>query len=441
LKAQPSDRHGRTHTAVLNNDVDRQFVQTVAADVEAAAVKFDVEVRDYPLDAFPNQHKYFDHDRTADIDSFLAWESLKAREHDAYAVTAIMRMRQGKHKNDPLDNSHVFISSNEQLVRKARDYCIRSQLIRETQCGPVVDIRDLATIAWLRTGFENSDKLPISHMLAQCERVLRVRKDVVESARDQVAKFTPEKKEQFELLLQNNSAVDFLIDSSRGSSSTFNVDQDQHLLDGMLDAAIKVVKDDTERKLSEKDEAINDLRKKSRAEKAESKKDLENRTAAFDTEKEELLARLKETKENENAANVELAKVRSTYQSVMLKGVTYANSWVASIQLLGGLALLFLGVSSALSILGETPPAWAENGAKALGLYGIVTAVQALRGRSVLGLSHLSSWFSQWSFLKFSTRRGVPLEVAANRLTMKKGRVYLKNTEDTEVSNLPTRPI
>ena len=75
LKAQPSDRHGRTHTAVLKNEVDREYVQVIASDVEAAAVKFGTLVRDYQLDMFPNQHKYFDNARTTDIDSFLGWEN------------------------------------------------------------------------------------------------------------------------------------------------------------------------------------------------------------------------------------------------------------------------------------------------------------------------------------------------------------------------------
>jgi len=170
LKASPSDRHGRTHTAILKGEIDRAYVQTVASDVEAAAEKFGVSVRNYSLEAFPNDHKYFDDERNKDVYSFLSWDNPLARDHDAFAVTAIMRMRHGKHKNDPLQNSHVFISSNEKLVRKARDYCLQSKLVRETQCGPVVDTRDLATIAWLRTGFENSEKIPISHMLAQCER-------------------------------------------------------------------------------------------------------------------------------------------------------------------------------------------------------------------------------------------------------------------------------
>lgn len=429
LKSQPSERHGRTHTAVLKGEVEREYVQAVAADVEAAVEKFGVEVRDYNLDAYPSQHKYFEHERNLDIDAFLAWDNPRAREHDAYAVTAIMRMRQGKHRNDPLDNSHVFISSNEKLVRKARRYCIASHLIKETQCGPVVDTRDLATIAWLRTGFETSERLPISHMLAQCERVLRVRKDVVESARVQVAKFTPEKKEQFELLLQNNRAVGFLMDTSRGSAAAFDVDQDQQLLDNMLDAAIKVVKDDTERKLSEKEEAINELRKKTRAEKAEIKQELEAKNAELDAEKAELLAKLKEAEEKEVAANRQLAKVSDGYQTIMVRGVSRTNCLVTFAQVCVGVALIFLTVSAAFAILEDPAPAWAGFGAKILGLYGLYTAVQAMRGKSALGLSHLSSWLSKAALLGYCTRRGVPENVVHEALVSVDGRVYLSKLQ------------
>ncbi|WP_372575173.1 hypothetical protein [Ruegeria jejuensis] len=277
LKAPATDRHGRTHTAVLKGEVDRTYVQTVASDIEKAADAFGIDVRDYVLDNFPNEHKYFDEERNKDIYSFLTWDNPRAREHDAFAVTAIMRMRHGKHRNDPLQNSHVFISSNQKLVEKARDYCFQSHLVRETQCGPVVDTRDLATIAWLRTGFENSEKLPTSHMLAQCERVLRVRKDVVENARNQVAKFSPDKVEQFELLLQDNRAVNYLMDTARGSSGLFDPDRDQELLDGMLDAAIQVVRDETDAKLSEKEQKIRQLRADHKRSEKEVKSEFEAR--------------------------------------------------------------------------------------------------------------------------------------------------------------------
>lgn len=88
-----------------------------------------------------------------------------------------------------------------------------------------------------------------------------MRKDVIENARAQVAKFSPEKIEQFELLLQDNRAVNYLMDTARGSSARFDPDTDQELLDGMLEAAIKVAKDDAARQVSDKDKAIRTLKK------------------------------------------------------------------------------------------------------------------------------------------------------------------------------------
>ncbi|OYU39569.1 MAG: hypothetical protein CFE33_09345 [Pseudorhodobacter sp. PARRP1] len=435
LKSQPSDRHGRTHTAVLKNEVERQFVQTVASDVEAAAAKYGVAVRDYQLDAFPNQHKFFGSDRTTDFDSFLGWENPRAREHDAYAVTAIMRMRQGKHKGDPLENSHVFISSNAKLVKKARAYCLKSHLVRENQCGPAVDVRDLATIAWLRTGFEKSDKLPISHMLAQCERVLRVRKDVVESARVQVAKFSPDKKEQFELLLQNNRSVSFLMDSSRGSAATFAMDEDQKLLDGMLDAAIKVVRIDTDRKLSEKDAALKQLRQKSSAEKAAIIKDHAEQQAALVAEHSALFLRLKDAEAKETSSARELEKVISGYHEVMMSARASVNFWISFGQIVAGIIFFFLAVSAVYSVFGGQAPRWADYGMKVLGVYGIYTTVQGLRGVGVPGFSQLSNGFGKSAFLSYCTRRGVPHDLAERRFRFEDGRIFLASRH-SEVDDL-----
>lgn len=351
LKASPSDRHGRTHTAVLKGEVDRAYVQTVASDIEAAAEKFGVNVRDYSLDAFPGDHKYFDAERNTDVYSFLSWENPLAREHDAFAVTAIMRMRHGKHKNDPLQNSHVFISSNEKLVRKARDYCLQSQLVRETQCGPVVDTRDLATIAWLRTGFENSEKLPTSHMLAQCERVLRVRKDVIENAQQQVAKFTPERVEQFELLLQDNRAVSYLMDTARGSSAPFDPARDQELLDGMLDAAIKVVRDETDAKLSEKDKKIRQLRAESKKRQQETHAEYESRLDEEAQKTAEAEARLAELVRLREEDAKRLASVSSWHETVMKEGTEYANKWIGRYQVLGAAVLAAAGILATLGVL------------------------------------------------------------------------------------------
>lgn len=425
LKTPASARHGRTHTAVLKGEVDRKYVQTVVSDIEKAAKTFGVDVRDYDLESYPNEHKFFDADRNTDIYSFLTWDNPLARDHDAFAVTAIMRLRHGKHKNDPLDNSHVFISSNEKLVEKSRKYCIDSQLIRETQCGPVVDTRDLATIAWLRTGFENSEKLPIAHMLAQCERVLRVRKDVVETARAQVAKFSPEKVEQFELLLQDNRAVNFLMDTARGSSAKFDPNSDQELLDGMLEAAISVALDDSKRQISEKNKAIRDLKKEHKlaVEKWEADQEqLRQERQKADQDIAERLAVLEAAREKDRAA---LAEVQSYRDGVMQKGVRRSNREIFTTQLLVGIALAALGAAASVGVFIDEPPMIADYALKAFSAVGLILTIQALRGRGVIGLSHISEAIGRARYLRYCREKGVPQEVAIRRVAVEHGRLQL----------------
>lgn len=440
LKASPSDRHGRTHTAVVKGEVDRAYVQTVASDIEAAAEKFGVNVRDYSLDAFPNDQKYFDSERNTDVYSFLSWDNPLAREHDAFAVTAIMRMRHGRHKNDPLQNSHVFISSNEKLVRKAREYCLQSQLVRETQCGPVVDTRDLATIAWLRTGFENSEKLPTSHMLAQCERVLRVRKDVIENARQQVAKFTPEKVEQFELLLQDNRAVSYLMDTARGSSSPFDPERDQELLDRMLDAAIKVVRDETDAKLSEKDKKIRQLRAENNKRQKETESEYEAKLDEEARKTADVEARLAELERLREEDAKRLASVSSWHETVMQAGIEYANKWIGRYQVLGAAVLAAAGILATFGVFwgpSSLPPI-VDWGSKIVAVVGVGFTVLALLGRPVPGLWQLIERRGEKWYANYCVNKGVPAIEAKERLSVGKRRLMLAepDTQILEASGL-----
>lgn len=440
LKASPSDRHGRTHTAVIKGEVDRAYVQTVASDIEAAAEKFGVNVRDYSLDAFPNDQKYFDSERNTDVYSFLSWDNPLAREHDAFAVTAIMRMRHGRHKNDPLQNSHVFISSNEKLVRKAREYCLQSQLVRETQCGPVVDTRDLATIAWLRTGFENSEKLPTSHMLAQCERVLRVRKDVIENARQQVAKFTPEKVEQFELLLQDNRAVSYLMDTARGSSAPFDLERDQELLDGMLDAAIKVVRDETDAKLSEKDKKIRQLRAENKKRQKETETEYEARLDEEARKTADVEARLAELERLREEDARRLASVSSRHETVMQEGIEYANKWIGRYQVLGAAVLAGAGILATFGVFWEPSslPPIVDWGSKLVAVVGVGFTVLALLGRPVPGLWQLIERRGEKWYANYCVNKGVPAIEAKESLSVGKRGLMLAepDTQILEASGL-----
>ncbi|WP_415182952.1 hypothetical protein, partial [Phaeovulum sp.] len=180
--------------------------------------------------------------------------------------------------------------------------------------------------------------------------------------------------------------------------------------------------------LFEKDNTIKNLKQNTRAEMAAIRKQFEAEKAVRDADHTKLLARLQEAEDRESAARQELATVSAGYQGVMLIGQSRVYSWINLVQIAAGALFIFLAASTAFTLLGVEPPAWANYGATVLGLYGIVTAIQALRGRSLWGLSHLSRWLGRAAFLKYCTQRGVPFTVAQDRLTIDNGRVYLKST-------------
>jgi hypothetical protein len=79
---------------------------------------------------------------------------IAAREHDATCATLVMRMREGKHSSDVFKCRFVMATRNPTFVKHARGYCLQSHMINQTQEGPVIHQRELATTAWLRTGLK-----------------------------------------------------------------------------------------------------------------------------------------------------------------------------------------------------------------------------------------------------------------------------------------------
>ena len=56
-------------------------------------------------------------------------------------------------------------------------------------------LQDIATIAWLRTGFGEAEALPRKHMLAACEKVLAVQKSVVTKVTEELGKVSPVRRQ------------------------------------------------------------------------------------------------------------------------------------------------------------------------------------------------------------------------------------------------------
>ena len=208
LLNEPTNRHGYTHNAILKKEVMIEFVQAVANDPEKALKNAGIIVRPLTLEELPNQHRFFSQDRYEDFFASIVWvEDVAPREHDATCFALTMRLRAGQHSSDLFRCRYVFVTRNPRFVRDARAYCLQSRLITEVQESPVIHQRELATITWLRTGLGASEAVPRSHLLATCDRVLSLRTEVRNAVGQKLKALTPEKIEQYELLLLDQKSV------------------------------------------------------------------------------------------------------------------------------------------------------------------------------------------------------------------------------------------
>jgi hypothetical protein len=252
LRLQPHLRHGLTHTAMLRGEVSADFVRTIAADPEGSLEQIGVGVKHITLEDYPNAHTHFSQERFDDFMSRLHWNSENARLHDAECVTLIMRLRAGAHRRDPLACNYVFVTGNDRLDQATRAYCVRERLIDTRHCGPVIHQRNLATAAWLRTGFAGEVILR-GHLVAACERVLRIRREVIEKAQAVVEKARPERMRELEIVLRDSRSVTRLMDQAMGAESVLeNADADR-LLDDIIRATARQLEEQHRAQLRLKD--------------------------------------------------------------------------------------------------------------------------------------------------------------------------------------------
>ena len=132
----------------------------------------------------PDTHRFFTKEQYEDYFSSVTWVSdVAPREHDATCLALTMRLRAGRHRGDIFQCGYIFATRNPRFVQHSRQYCLSSKLLYETQENAVIHQRELATVAWLRTGLGVAERIPRGQLMAACDRVLRVRTEV----RDAVA--------------------------------------------------------------------------------------------------------------------------------------------------------------------------------------------------------------------------------------------------------------
>lgn len=238
LALPQANRHGYTHQAMVRGEVAPDVVTAVARNPEAALENAGIGIRNLNLSLFPADHQYFSAEVYEDFLSYVHWvDDLAPRVHDATCMALLMRLRRGRHSTDLFRSRFVFVTRNQAFARRSREYCLQSQLIGARHEGPVIHHRELATLAWLRTGLDAEENIPRASLIAACERVLRVRREVTTAVAERLSEVTTrEKLEQFELLLLDQRSLQKLADTTLNDERVVTDANAEQLLEIMRQA-------------------------------------------------------------------------------------------------------------------------------------------------------------------------------------------------------------
>ncbi|MBP0439983.1 hypothetical protein [Tianweitania sediminis] len=397
LATPRQNRHGPTHSAIVKGQVREQFVEIVQRDPERALRAIGVTVRQLTLAGTPSQHVHFTEALFQDFQAAINWRQgfPDAIRHDATVMTLVCRLREGHRAVDIFDNRFVFITNNGAFVRLARQFSLECGIVQERHCPPVIQHASFAVAAWLRTGFGAQSDIPTAHLLAHCERVLNVRKEVVQRARELLRTITPEQEAQYDLLLQDARSVTKLMDFTLGDEERLTEATIPTLLAEMKRATVSELKEEHEKAVAAQRRKHAEERKQAAAIQAQLAGEVRNLQSRLDANEAQQQAKLSRLQSSINAVVAE-ANRRMT-------SVRYFTTLIASVI---ALLLLLNAVFGWVNWQADQPVLYAAG--TGLGLYG---ALQQFISWPSFGFGSVLNWVGKVRLRRALERRGLIADV------------------------------
>lgn len=247
LSRNQIERTGQTAMAIRRGELNERYAAEVRDDPDHFLEQLNIGIVDQTLAQFPGQHSFFTGDQYNALEAAVTWHAdPKPREHDATTVTLVMRRRGEVRSRDLFKAKHIFVTRNGYLAQLARRFCIDSGLIGNAQMPPAIHQRQLATLAWLRTGLSHNSEVPKRYLLAACERVLSIKRGVVEKARAEAKKLSTQQSAQLDLLLTKDRSTQILMDKSLGSSSVITEENTADLIEVMKKDLVEEIRTQAE---------------------------------------------------------------------------------------------------------------------------------------------------------------------------------------------------
>lgn len=241
LGREIKDRTGPTADAMKRGEITARQVAAVQAGTESYLAKINISVDERTLSSYPSSHKYFSREiYTELLSTYKGWQDNDlACEHDSTLVAVVMRRRGDLKAHDFLKSGHLAVSRNGTVIADAERLCLRHNLIARGQVPPVVHFRSLSTMAWLRTGFANGDKLSRSMLLASCNRILSLNPKLVIQAIEKAKEHAADEVEDLEMLLSIERSSLALSDATYGDARVLGYKDIGEIIHSMNEALVE----------------------------------------------------------------------------------------------------------------------------------------------------------------------------------------------------------
>jgi hypothetical protein len=252
LNKDPSLRYGPTQDAIQSGEIDEAFLHSILNDPSNAFKPYRVQLKTSAFEMGLRSDIYFSeyHYNTL-FSEFHAYYNLRPEsefrcKHDATAAALTMRMRKGHEHPDVFQANAIFLTRNRYFSDRVRKFCIEHEFLDSSCVGPFVNMHELAASIWLRTGLNESSELPRRQLLVGCERVLTLKRSVVQQAHRAILSlkkrpdFGEEFARQVEAITTQDRSMLLISDHIRGSGKKFDDE-------ALLEVYRKVLSDQDER--------------------------------------------------------------------------------------------------------------------------------------------------------------------------------------------------
>ncbi len=231
LERAPLDRQGPTAEALRNDEVSDTLVINVKNNVEHfVKTLVGVTVLNQRVDQLKTTARFCDDRVQYRLQMNMPSQKEVGRARDADSITIVMRRRQGYETTNLLSAKALFLTSNEELVRRSNETLRAAHVLSQDRSiiGPVLHHRVVSGLLFANLGGTDKSEVSRRQLLAACAKVVMLRPRLVERVRNQIIALNkPGELAIVDALLSQPRATEVLMDFAVGrgqSISASNVD-------------------------------------------------------------------------------------------------------------------------------------------------------------------------------------------------------------------------